>query len=124
MNSPDASPMPAPTTPGPMIFQVCFGGSGMSRTVTAGKYLLGSAKPVSPARGLVGVAIGCVSLPRRPGPRGQQTYDLQHPGDAVSSQRCRRRAVNTAGRNGTALSGARPSGAYWTWVHFLSHGGW
>jgi hypothetical protein len=23
-----------------------------------------------------------------------------------------------------ALSGARPSGAYWTWVHFLSHGGW
>jgi hypothetical protein len=34
MNSPEASPTPAPTMPGPMILQIDAGGSGISRTST------------------------------------------------------------------------------------------
>src|SRR6266536_595371 len=43
MNSPDASPTPAPTMPGPTIFQVWVGGSGRSRTCGAGRFLVGRA---------------------------------------------------------------------------------
>src|SRR3954452_11218913 len=43
MNSPEASPTPAPTMPGPMIFQVFVGGSGRSRTCGAGRFFVGRA---------------------------------------------------------------------------------
>ena len=41
MNSPEASPTPAPTMPGPTIRQIDFGGSGMSRTSTSGRCFVG-----------------------------------------------------------------------------------
>ena len=42
MNSPEASPTPAPTMPGPTILQMEAGGSGISRISTSGRCLLGS----------------------------------------------------------------------------------
>jgi hypothetical protein len=44
MNSPEASPTPAPTMPGPTMRQVFVGGSGRSRTCGAGKFLVGRLK--------------------------------------------------------------------------------
>src|SRR5690349_11451523 len=47
MNSPDARPTPAPTMPGPMIFNQPDGGSGRSATLGGPRWVVRSRNPVS-----------------------------------------------------------------------------